>query len=707
MDYAVQRLTTDVSRTFKSTHIRSKIDFTVALIDATYSNISMSELFKAIGPRLRHDKWIVVFKSLSLIHLLTREGNSERILGYLCANVDILYQSFFRTQSMEIAKYLKDYSDYLKEKAGVFRQLKTDWVKDKDEAVVKFRTMDDARELLKQVEILQKQIDAVVECSWEVHSDTDLVIRQGYRFILAEMISLFHLYNEAIVRVLGLYFEMEKTDATKALECYKKFAIQSKKMNDIFSNAKSHRSYLMMDIPTFKSPPVSLVNTLEEYLYAPDFEEQRIMYKQKKNQRGNSPQRLDPSPQRKPEVKTTTKQPEKERQLIDFFDTVQDEMSNYNRAQSPTIPEFNSLWDISDGFSKEADSVQKQIQATSNLLSSTAAPIVPSVYNNVQFPPGYGQSIQQTGFGQNAFQPTNPFASMASPSTMPATMNFNQQMMPQMTGQQMFPQMAGAGFGQPKPALQEFTVESAFGNMQNVPIGNQNKDVNLDPFIGLRQNTIKPQFTGISQVSSNNPFMASANVGAQNRNPFVTQPNAGFQTNAFDGQSMIGNTSTLNPMGMQNTGLVNNLGMQNPRFGNQSAAPFGMQNTGFGIQSNQMGASSGLGLHNTMGIVNQNTAGLGNQYTGQGFQNSGIAPNQGSVMSGFHVMNDESANKPNYSAISLGMNPLNQPFAPQSTSKSPMVSVNTVGSQPFNPQSGMNTGQKPNQTPNNFNPFMS
>ncbi|KAJ3312470.1 hypothetical protein HDV04_003070 [Boothiomyces sp. JEL0838] len=584
--------------------------------------------------------------------------------------------------AMEIAKYLKDYSDYLKEKAGVFRQLKSDWVKDKDEAVAKFRTMEDATELLRQIEILQKQIDAVVECNWEVHSDTDLVVRQGYRFILAEMISLFHLYNEAIVRVLGLYFEMEKADATKALECYKKFATQSKKMNDIFANAKKHKNYLMMDIPTFKSPPVSLVNTLEDYLYAPDFEQQRMQYKQKKNQR-------DPSPQRKPKV-IQTEQPGNEKQLIDFFDTVQDEMANYNRAQSPAIPEFNSLWDMNDGFAKEADDVQKQIQATSNLLASSNAPVIPAVYNNVQYPPGYAQSIHQTGFMQNTFQPTNPFAAMTSPSMMPASLPFNQPMMTQMAGQQM---TGMSGFPSTKPQSQEFTVESAFGNFANPPLPNQNKDVKLDPFIGLRQNNMQPQFTGTSQFTSNNPFLNSSTIATQNSNPFAAQASLQFPSNTF------GNQNNFRPLGMQNTG---GMPMQNTGFG--------MQNNPVNTQTNTFGTNMGLGLQSNtqnMGFGNLNSmSAMSNQNAGMGFQNTGMGPNQGSVMSSFHANNDETAQKYNYAAISLGNNFAGQPFSPQ-PSKSPMMSLG--GNQPFagQPPNAQNSGQKSNATQNNFNPFMS
>jgi hypothetical protein len=82
---------------------------------------------------------------------------------------------------------------------------------------------------------------------------SDVVLQQGFRLIIAEIIGLFHLGNEAAVRILGLYFEMEHNVANKALELYKKFTIQSRKMEEIFEVAKQNRHTLNIQIPVFKS----------------------------------------------------------------------------------------------------------------------------------------------------------------------------------------------------------------------------------------------------------------------------------------------------------------------------------------------------------------------------------------------------------------------------------------------------------------------
>lgn len=141
----------------------------------------------------------------------------------------------------------------MEEKASCFRLIKYDWIKHRDDAVAKFRSIEDEEDLINQIEILQKQVEAIIGCKWDVNSLSDIVLQQGFRLVVAECIGLFHLANEAIIRVLSLYFQMNRETATKALGIYKKFGFQIKKMQEIFEIAKQNRHVLMMDIPAFKS----------------------------------------------------------------------------------------------------------------------------------------------------------------------------------------------------------------------------------------------------------------------------------------------------------------------------------------------------------------------------------------------------------------------------------------------------------------------
>ncbi|KAH9250650.1 hypothetical protein BASA81_011570 [Batrachochytrium salamandrivorans] len=114
-NYAVLRLTTNVIRTLKPKHVK-------LLATVTYQpNVSMSELFRAISPRILEPNWIVVFKTLTLVHVLIKEGDSERIMGFLAANTDLIDTSGFRDKSGHPVgsiqeKNIKTYSMYIQER---------------------------------------------------------------------------------------------------------------------------------------------------------------------------------------------------------------------------------------------------------------------------------------------------------------------------------------------------------------------------------------------------------------------------------------------------------------------------------------------------------------------------------------------------------------------------------------------------------------
>lgn len=75
--------------------------------------------------------------------------------------------------------------------------------------------------------------------------------------------SLFHLANEGIIRVLSLYFEMEQRFAGRALDIYKTFAKQTEKMNDMFSVARKLKSTLAIDVPNFKHVSAFCLNQFQ------------------------------------------------------------------------------------------------------------------------------------------------------------------------------------------------------------------------------------------------------------------------------------------------------------------------------------------------------------------------------------------------------------------------------------------------------------
>ena len=60
---------------------------------------------------------------------------------------------------------IKGYSGYLEEKAGAYRVLKYDIIRQQDVAVTKFRSIDDEAQLIRDSESVQNMIKASLACS--------------------------------------------------------------------------------------------------------------------------------------------------------------------------------------------------------------------------------------------------------------------------------------------------------------------------------------------------------------------------------------------------------------------------------------------------------------------------------------------------------------------------------------------------------------
>ncbi|KAJ3046681.1 hypothetical protein HK097_000639, partial [Rhizophlyctis rosea] len=357
MERSVNKLTSRKAKPLKPKHVH----FLCQVSMERGSHIS--DIFRCINARLREHNWVVVFKSLILIHILMREGGTDRVLGFLASNSAMLNMSAFRDKSghplgAAQAKNIRAYAMYLEEKVITYREIKYDFVRSKPDMIQRFRTLPVERGLLHEVDLLQRQINALLGCSFYLDEIDNAVTLQAFRLLIGDMMALFHLLNEGVIRILGEYFEMERSDATKALQIYKNFAIQTGKTVEFFEIARKLRHDLGLDVPVFKHAPVSLAGGLEDYLNAPDFEAQRQAYKEKKavraRQNSSKPtieasrtvEKRDPSPERK--AITTTTAPQKPADMIDFFSSLDDEINAFSsptvQAQYQTADTFGAFW---------------------------------------------------------------------------------------------------------------------------------------------------------------------------------------------------------------------------------------------------------------------------------------------------------------------------------------------------------------------------
>ncbi len=160
IEYAVQRLTTDVERPFKDTHLK-------LLRDATNTpSVSMYTLIVPITYRLADKKFICCFKALSLLHYLLIEGNSGRVLNYLASNIDILNNVDGQIRDSRF-NYIGPLSKFLRQKVLLYLETKVDYLGKKQEVLEKIKTLNEIQ-IVKEISLYQDLIETLTSCKWNV-----------------------------------------------------------------------------------------------------------------------------------------------------------------------------------------------------------------------------------------------------------------------------------------------------------------------------------------------------------------------------------------------------------------------------------------------------------------------------------------------------------------------------------------------------------
>ncbi|KAI1454707.1 ANTH-domain-containing protein [Annulohypoxylon moriforme] len=463
------------------------------ILIATHSGeAGVGEIFRALQFRLRDSTWTVVLKSLITIHLMIREGSPDATLGYLAKHRTALAISSFTDAQIQ-GRNIRHYAGYLAERVRAFRETGVDWVRGKETRLEKLSV---EKGLLRQTEVVQHQLTALLKCDVLEDPENEITITV-FRLLVLDLLSLFQVLNQAMINLLGHFFEMSKVDAERALGIYQNFTKQTDYVVQYLSVARQWEPHTRVEVPKLKHAPVTLRRQLVEYLEDPDFETHRRQYLAEleakkggtglssKTDKGTAESKSAAAKAKVPTASTSgaPSQPPKgpDPDLIDFFDSIEQNQTSMaehpNTQPQPQIGQVNqpmptgNPWPSNDGFA---------VQQTGQLQANGFVP-------------------QPTGF-----QPNN------SPFQQQNVGAFQQQQ--QQVPNQMQPNFTGAGFGGFTPQPQPF----AQNNLAPIP------QASTAPF---QPGTLSPPMqTGLQPGQQiTNPFRASmmmANPTGMTNNSF-------------------------------------------------------------------------------------------------------------------------------------------------------------------------------------------
>ncbi|KAJ4295943.1 hypothetical protein N0V88_004645 [Collariella sp. IMI 366227] len=465
----------------------------------------VGEVFRALQYRLRDSTWTVVFKSLITVHLMIREGSPDVTLAYLARHRNMLAVSMFSDAQTQ-GRNIRHYSNYLSERSRAYRETKIDWVRAKEPRLEKLTV---EKGLLRETEIVQTQLNALLKCDVMENEPENEITITVFRLLVLDLLALFQALNQALINILGHFFELTKTDAERAMDIYRAFTKQTDYVVQYLSVARQYEHHTRVEVPKLKHAPVNLGRQLDEYLKDPDFEIHRRQYlaeleaKKKGGSSGASksakfestkfdsakafpstePKGFQPAPPPKLEP---TKGPDAD--LIDFFESIEQNQtpmaSSFQPSSLAPIPQ-DSVASFQNTTTPAFQGLQPQQQSTNPFRQSmlmnqqTSTPFAPApAAANTQQRPATSQSTNP--FTRSSPQAAQPFQAPASNSPFPSQpaqppAAAPAPMQPMQTGTNPFAK--GFTIAQPAQPTQQQRPVTAGGGRENNAEKRQSRDL--------------------------------------------------------------------------------------------------------------------------------------------------------------------------------------------------------------------------------------
>ncbi|KAH3680533.1 hypothetical protein WICMUC_000264 [Wickerhamomyces mucosus] len=238
---------------------------------ATSSRSQFQEVIQALHKRLGDSSWTIVYKALIVIHIMIREGEPNVTLKYLSQRPEFLDVSHMK--QMNGTASLVRYARYLQIRGKEYGSTKVDYVKDYQLAEARredcrLKNLLIEKGLLREVESVEKQIKVLVNCRFNESDINNDIILTCFRLLVNDLLILFNVLNHGVINILEHYFEMSRYDAERALDVYREYCELTSKVVNYLKIAKHMEYATKLHIPTLRHAPISLVQSLEEYLNA-------------------------------------------------------------------------------------------------------------------------------------------------------------------------------------------------------------------------------------------------------------------------------------------------------------------------------------------------------------------------------------------------------------------------------------------------------
>ncbi|CAN4096614.1 unnamed protein product [Withania somnifera] len=206
--------------------------------------------------------WQVALKTLIVIHLAMREVDVsflQELVNYSAYRGHLLNLSHFNddtsANAWDNSTWIRSYALYLEEYLECYCLVKYDFQRER-------KRMEELNTptLIETIPCLQKLLSRLLGCQSVGAVQYNFLIQHALSIVAAESASLYVAIADGMLSLVDKFFQMQRHDAVRALETYRRAGDQAVKLSVFFE------IYRNLDFGRGHKPPESFILAMEEYL---------------------------------------------------------------------------------------------------------------------------------------------------------------------------------------------------------------------------------------------------------------------------------------------------------------------------------------------------------------------------------------------------------------------------------------------------------
>ncbi|KAM0883827.1 hypothetical protein ACQ4PT_031361 [Festuca glaucescens] len=265
MDIAIVRATNHAESPAKEKYIRDIFGH----LSAGRARADVAYCIRALARRLSKTRnWAVALKTLIVIHRALREVDPsfrDELISYGRSSGHMLHMSYFKDDSSSEAwdhsAWVRNYALFLEERLESYRVLKY------DVEVDPLRTRDlDTTGLLEQLPALEQLLFRLLGCQPHGSSSYNTIIQHALSMVALESVRIHTAINDGIHNLVDKFFEMQRDDAIRALDIFKRAINQAGQLSEFYEVCKTMHIGRGEKLLRIEQPPTSFLQNMEEYV---------------------------------------------------------------------------------------------------------------------------------------------------------------------------------------------------------------------------------------------------------------------------------------------------------------------------------------------------------------------------------------------------------------------------------------------------------